>query len=500
MKGSFDPAKTAFSRVFITPGQAGPTHEPEYQSCLRAGSVSQGFGDIERIECPSDDAYGEFDEIGRVQGAIERASSSLMGRYAADVASRLLELARNRCAADVQVHFGKCTNPRSFNTFTKALIWEDAVLTNYSTEDLGALESGENSSVIENTDLSIGTFYEVLQLTLQERAPDVVVNQLVDAVVCDIRACGDCDDYSEGCNKAYVLQGGILGSPGTPPDVLYTGDKGSTWASDEILPLTNAQSANAIACLNDYVIVVSNDAGSVIYKIANTIQAGTPGAWTEITTGIVAGGEPNDIWSTGVGAYVVGDGGYVYYMEDPTLGVTAVDAGVAASSNNLNAVHALSDERAVAVGDSDTIIYTEDRVTWVAATVTGGGNNLQGVWMRSEKEWWVVDDGGSLWYTLDQGQNWTQKALPGIATTALYDVQFATNSVGYVAGVSNSVGAVYRTYDGGYSWVKLPEQVGSLPGSSTQVSAIATCINDPNYLIVAAQDGASDGVLLVGKD
>lgn len=497
---SYTIAKTAFSRVFIIEGQAGPDHRPEYQSCMRAGSVSQSFGDVDRIECPSPTEYGQFEEVGRVQGSVERAASSLIGRYAADLASELLRLAKQRCASDIQVHFGKCADPRSFNTFTKALVWEDVYLTNYNTEDLGALESGENASIMENSDLSIGSFYEVLQLTFVERAPDIVVNALVDAIVCDQRTCGDCDEYSEGCAKAYVLQGGILGSPGTPPDVLYTGDGGANWGTDEILPLTNAQSADGIACLNNYVVVVSNDAGSLLYKLQTNVQGGVLGLWTEITTGIVAGGEPNDIWSTGVGAFVVGDSGYVYYCEDPTLGVSVLDAGVAAGGQNLNAVHALSDEKAVAVGNTDTIIYTTDRITWATATSVGSGANLTGVWMRTETEWWVTDAAGGLYYTKDSGNTWTVKTLPGTTISALYDIVFSTGSVGYVCGVANSQGAVWRTYNGGYDWVRLPEGVGSLVGGSSQVNALAGCINDPNFLIVAAQDALNDGVLLVGKD
>ena len=292
MGSSFNPAKTAFSRVFLIEGQAGPTRAPEYQSCLRASGVDQGFGDIEKIECPSDDEYGQFIEVGNIQGAIERATSSLIGRYAGDLASELLELARKRCPVDVQVHFGKCTNPKVFNTFTKALIWENVTLTNYSTEDLGALSSDENNAIMETSDISIGNFYEVLQLTFQERATTVVTNQLVDAVICDLRTCGDCGTFSDGCYKAFVLQGGILGSPGTAPDVIWTDDKGKTWASDEITSMISSETADAITCLGDYVFVVSADTVSLHYKDKDTILAGTAFLWTEVATGFVAGVRP----------------------------------------------------------------------------------------------------------------------------------------------------------------------------------------------------------------
>lgn len=495
MGTSFNPAKTAFSRVFLIEGRAGPTREPEYQSCLRSGGVDQSFGDIEKIECPSDDEYGQFIEVGSIQGAIERASSSLMGRYAADLASELLELARKRCAVDVQVHFGACTNPKVFNTFTKALVWENVSLTNYSTEDLGALSSDENAAIMETSDISIGNFYEVLQLTFQQRASTLVTSTLADAVICDLRTCGECGLFSDGCYKAFVLQNTI--DEGNTTDVIYTDDKGQTWALDNVN--TTTEISNAITCLGDYVFVVSNADGSLHYKEKDVILAGTPLLWTGVVTGFVDDGEPNDVWSVGIGAYIVGDGGYVYYTTDPTLGVTVLDASEA-TTNDLNAIHALSDELAVAVGDSDTIIYTTNRVSWVLATETGGGGNLLGVWMRSETEWWVVDDNGDVWYTLNSGVTWTEKTIPGIAITALYNIQFASDSVGYIAGVANGAGALWRTYDGGYSWVKLPEGTGTLPGSSTQMTAIASCIHDVNYLVAVGADVGNDGVLLVGED
>ena len=118
----FVPTKAGMSRVFLIEGRARPDHVPSYQSCMRAGAPDQSFGDVEKIECPSPDAYNQFEEIGAIQGAIERGTMDLVGRYASDLESDLLRLARQRCAADIQVHLGACTDPRIFNSFTKALI------------------------------------------------------------------------------------------------------------------------------------------------------------------------------------------------------------------------------------------------------------------------------------------------------------------------------------------------------------------------------------------
>jgi hypothetical protein len=496
---SFTPAKSAFSRVFIIPGRARPDHDPEFQACMKAGAVDWSFGDIEPIQCPDPENYGQFDEVGQIRGAIERASSSLAGRYAANLASRLLGLAKLRCQVDVHVHFGVCTDPRVFNAFTKAVILENVALPTWSTEELGAMSSDENAPVAENVDLNIGNVDEALPMTFQKRAGDTVQNEVVDVVNCSAISCGDeCSDEDEGCEKIFALAGATTGSPGTAPDVLYSEDKGVNWGINEIDSLLPAESADALACVLDYVVVVSGASCSMHYKSKADVLLGTVGDWTEVTTGFVAAKCPNDIWSVGYSAFIVGDGGYVYYTDDPTSSVSVLDAGVA-TTNNLQAVHALDDKFAVAVGASDTIIYTTNRYNWVAATATGGGNTLQAVWCKNEKEWFVVDNAGGLYYTLDGGNTWTEKGLPG-TVTELHDVQMASDSVMYVAGRHDSSGRIWRSYDGGFSFVALPEGISSLP-EVRDINAIAACSNDINHLC-AVGEGATlnDGVILVGED
>lgn len=495
----FNPAQTAFSRVQLIEGRARADHAPDYQSCLKAQSYAQSFGDIEKIECPDPDRFGAFIEVGQIQGAIERGTIDLMGRYASDIASELLRIAKKRCSNDVHVNFGACTDPRNNNRFTKKLILADAYLTNFNTEDLGSLSSDENAVVNESTTISVAELFEILQLAFAERGQDVVTNPVIDVVICDRASCGDCDEESDGCQKIYALAGASPGSPGTAPDVIFSLNKGATWASNDINTLTSAQEPNAIACLGDNVVVVSEDSESNHYKSQANVDLGTVAGWTEIATGYVAGNGPLDIWSVGNFAFIAAENGYVYGTADVTLGVTVLDAGVA-TTNDLNAVHAISDEFAVAVGAGDSIVYTTDRTTWQAATATGGGNDLLAVWLKNEDEWWVGDDGGNLYYTLDRGVTWTLKALP-ITVTQINDIAFASNSVGCIVAENGTPrGLAFRTYDGGNSWLALPEGSGSLPLSDS-LDALALCSSDINFgVFVGLADDGLDGQILVGND
>ncbi len=115
---NYVPAQTGFSRVFTMEGRARPDHAPSYDSFLKMAGVSQSFGDITKIEMPDPKKYGAFIEVGQVRGAVERVTTSLMGRYASALKSKLLRLSINQCSNDLQVHIGACQDPSDFTSFS----------------------------------------------------------------------------------------------------------------------------------------------------------------------------------------------------------------------------------------------------------------------------------------------------------------------------------------------------------------------------------------------
>jgi photosystem II stability/assembly factor-like uncharacterized protein len=187
-----------------------------------------------------------------------------------------------------------------------------------------------------------------------------------------------------------------------------------------------------------------------------------------------------------------------------------VDAGVA-TTDNLNAVHALDENFAVAVGENDAVIYTQNQTNWQAPTTTpSSGANLNCVWVWSERVWWVGSSNGQLWYTVDQGESWTQDTLPGTSYTAIWDISFATPSIGYL-GVARTIGGtargqILRTYSGGGGsgtaggWTILPEQLGQIPNNDL-IRAIAACAYDVNFIVgTGTADNGTDGIIVVGED
>jgi photosystem II stability/assembly factor-like uncharacterized protein len=488
--------------VFLIEGRARPDHAPSYQGGFRMTAISQSFGDVTRIENPDPNQYGKFEEIASIRGATERAATSLEGRYAMDLISDLLRLARKNCAVDIQLHIGECTDPTDFNTFEKILVLEEALLTTWNTDDLGVLESGDETVVNENADLSARDLYEIMPITLGEKAAGEVTNEILDITIGDSPTCGECEGEVEtdGCFKIYAISSAAGGSPGTPGDVIYSIDKGTTWFAHDIDTLGAAEAPSGVAVVGSYVVVVSNASASQHYAAKSEFDTVSDPAFTEVATGYVASGEPNATWSVGNKAFVVGDGGYVYLIEDATAGVSVLDAG-SATVDDLLDVHALSASKMVAVGNNGAVIYTTNGTTFTAATrPVGVGVHLNCVWMKSDSVWMVGTSAGSLYYTLNSGVTWTAKGFPGAGTGVVRDIAFSTDAVGWLAhDTTTPAGRILRTYDGGQQWQVIPEQTGTIPAND-HITALAACSLDPNFVVAGGlADNGTDGIVVTGS-
>jgi len=496
---NYKPVKSSFTRSFVIEGRARGDHKPAYSSQMKLTGLTQSFGDITDIEIPDPAAYDKFIKVDRTQGDVGRATFTLTQRYATALKSILLRLARARCSLDVQLHIGECSDPSLFNSFTKAVILEDVVLTNWAPDDLGALQGSETNPVNEKSDMSASDIYEVVPLSFAERAQDVVTLEMLDGTICDANSCGSCGLESDGCKKIYTTSTAAGGSPTTPADVVFSMDKGATWKAHDVDTMLTAEVPGGIVCMGLYLVVFSYTTPALHYALRSEFESGADPAFTKMATGFLAGHGPNSAFSYNGKAFIVGDGGYIYWTDDPTSGVVILDAGLATASK-LNRVHAYDEDHAVAVGNDGAIVYTTNRTNWALSpgTPAAFGTHLLGVCMKSWTEWWITAANGTMWYTLNSGVNWTQKFVPGTAPSSLKSIKFATKTIGFLCGTVSSHGRLWRTFDGGYSWVVLPESIGVMPASD-RFNTIITCSLDPDFVVaVGLGDNAVDGIIVVG--
>ena len=497
-----DIQRNDLSRLWLLDGRAGPSNVPTYETRAIAGGANFPGGTPTKIENPDPASYGKFVTAGLIPGEEGEPTMEVTARFDPDNASKFLALLRGGCNADLQVHIGECHDPQDFNGgWSKVAVLEEARPTSYGTDTLGSLQSSDRAVVNETVPFQGTDYYEILRLIFAEQAGALIELEIIAVEICDARTCGECGIATSGCD--HILATAIAGSasPGILAQVIFSSDGGLTYGETFPTTLAATEDPSDATCVSPNYVIISNDSCSLHYASVADILAGTE-IWTEVTTGFVAAiGCPNAIFSVNSRVtWIVGDGGHIYFTADPTSGVT-VQADGTVTSENLNAIHAASDDDALAVGDNNALVRTSNGgEIWEAITGPAPAVVLNTCWMVNDQQWWVGTAGGQLFYTLNGGTDWVEKVFPGSGAGEVRDIAFTNGTIGYIAhDTAVPLGRLLRTIDGGQSWYVLPEGQGSMPVND-RFNAIATC-EKPNENVVFAgglADGGTDGILVKG--
>jgi photosystem II stability/assembly factor-like uncharacterized protein len=495
-------AKSSQSRVFVTEGAAGPHQAPRYLRLARALTPEQGYGDVTPVYGPSQSRYDQFVVHDKIQGQRPLPTLGVESLYELG-GPALLDLSKRECDLTLSVHLGSCRAPDDHNggwADGHVMMFSRGKITNWASTELGALDGDQRAPVMETIAATGEKLYPIKPITPTAIQGALVTDEVIDVAICDVVSCGDCGVPSDGAKIQFALVLDSSGSPGLPAKVLYTDDGWATAGSSAISSLGLAESPDAFACMGAYLVVVSEDSGSHHYvKIADLLAGG--GIWTEVTGGYVGGGEPKAISVVnGQLAWVVGAGGYIYKLTDPTQAPTVSDAG-SATTQDFRAVHAFDDDVVVAVGDANVVVATTNGGdTWVLITGPSIGVGLRSLWVASTNVWLVGNAAANLYYTIDGGTNWSQKTYPASpAAGDVADITFVTEEVGYLASNNSAAlsGALYRTIDGGYSWYEVPESGAAFP-TNRRLNAIAAPDAEgvENTVLVGGLLDANDGILI----
>lgn len=490
-------SKASGSRIFSIEDRAGPSRTVRYQSLARAQAPNMDFGALTIVRVPDPNRYGSFKAVDVIKGAPNPITMTFQFRHTRDV-SDMLRLGRKGCPLDFQVHFGACKDPSDFQLgWDKILVFENATIQTYGTDDLGSLDQGQEAVVNENIPIEALDMYEITRVSATEIASVDITQEIVDVVICDSPTCGDCGRTSDGCQRMFAMTKTNDGSPGAGARLIYSSDGGVTTQFTTVTTMGANENATGIACVGNNLVIISNGGLAIHYANMEDIINGVA-VWTKTVVGLVAAKGPNWIFSLGrTFSWIVGDGGYVYFASDITAGVSVLNAGIA-TSQNLKSIHGTDELNLVAVGVSNAIIKSTDGgLTWTSITGPEVGATLNVIVMRTEKEWMIGTATGKLWYTTNGGVSWTQKRFSGDNAGQVRDITFPTPTVGYMShDTATPVGRVFRTIDGGASWYTVPEDTSfSLP-ANLQINSVASCSSNPNVSFAGGIKVATDGILM----
>lgn len=488
-------AKSGQARVFVQPDGSSPDNPYLFVGCLNLGGLQNDLGTGEPIFCPSSSVPGKFDIVDTTAPPPSLPTTDFtqhMDRFLNDF---WWDLRKRRCKFNGKIKLSACARPDDPDDFESLIILKDMELTAFNT---GSFNGLAEDAVIDLTgSLQMLDFDSFKPIIMGETADTVVFSEALDGMIADKVQCGgDCGQQSDGCQRMYVLTTTIAASPALASQLVHSKNGGATWATDNITTL-GVQAGNKVAQVGNRIVVISSVDLAHHYKLQSAVDAGTSGAWTRVSGGYVASKGPRAIWSKSPSeTYVAAAGGYVYFMSNPASSVAVLTDG-SVTVQNLNDIRGTG-RNIVAVGASNAVIVSYNGgATWSLVTGPAIGVALNTVEVINKNTWFIGAANGKSYFTTDGGASWTD-CTPDSAITAVNQIRFVDDIVGYMSVTISGGSRIYRTADNGASWHNESPYISSVPAADGY-NFVAPCPGSYNVLLAGGiESGGTDGMLALG--
>jgi photosystem II stability/assembly factor-like uncharacterized protein len=439
----------------------GPNTVPVYLGCHQLGDVDQPEGDLELIYCPDESGPSRFKTVGSLQGAAGAITTSVT----TDVTDELDELERTKCPFTLFVHMSKSGRKDVFTNFDRTYVFVNVRITSRGLTNLTARTPDDNARSEQTFDLSAEELLRLVTPTINRQSISET-QSINDITFCNEETCRtDEDPASAICQTGFAACDGPLGSPSASANVLVT-TNGGTWAATDADPFDIEENVSGVECFalsRDTTRVLASRGSMNAGIAAEVAYSDDSGAtWTLVTVGTATGkyvptGQSMFAFDRN-SIYVGLDNGYIYKSTDAGLSYTAIESGTIHAAA-WNAIMFVDENVGWAVGAANIIARTIDGGTsWsqVTGPAAEAGNDVLTVWVLDRNRAWIGYDSGRLYYTLDAGVTWSERAFTGSGVGDVRDVAFLNDSLGFLATDNASpLGAIHWTIDGGYTWTAL---------------------------------------------
>lgn len=445
-----------------------------YHSCIGIGDISRSKGSRNKIYCPSDEKYGEFDIVQSFEGEQADGTISFNTHYTYSK-SQLEKMYDRECLFTAQIHFGSCTSPDNFSEFEKVIILSGVSVNSYGLSNLFASQPSERNAVNESVEATFYDMCTVVKPSFGQQFDDVLnAGPIIDSFAfCDDECCL-CPDGS----GIYHVQLVDCGTDCTRVRIIYNNDCNNWQAVNhpacDGLGCNQNVNKNLISDNDGYHYIHLNGSFSdnVFSTLSNAKYTIPVTALLNNSTLLAADGQGNKI-------VFVGENGYVF-VYNISSGVyeqfTHTDLPL---NETFCAVKICSDDNCqfVVGGESGQVFH------WDGTNLnTHSFNTIAQVHHVAMPSCCSILASIEDTTYISCNGNVTETNLMGYVTA----IEFANQHVGYAVSQLNGSAFVSMSVDGGNTWAVIDSGLDN----DAVYTSISICNEDLSQIIIGGQSGA----------
>jgi photosystem II stability/assembly factor-like uncharacterized protein len=501
-------------RAYIQFGGAQPGNPVQFSGqdaeymAIEGVKIPDGQGKITPVWVADPKRIGRYRLVSRKLEPPDLASATLKFYEKHNALPRHLQ--KINCPFNLYENYGACKDLSDYlGGWTDYVMIYSAALID-GVKDLGTRTSFDKDEVlIDSLPLKLADAYPIGALSFGDNAQTIITLEVIDVVYGSVEQCGACQPPDDGTKRIYAVTKSSGSTPGTAPRLIYSVDGGVNWTQAAITGIGDIEDPVAVEMVGNYIMVVTRTAGGTTtggyYYAQINYYTGAPGTWTKVTAGFVAGWQPYHAFVLSPREiFFCADGGTIYKSTDITAGVDWSLPPGTVTNTALTRIQG-QDETLVAVGASGVVVVSTNRgKNWGTAISSPVVATLTAIWVVDDNLWWVGTSSGTLWYTLNSGNSWTQKRFNGDSAGVVRDIIWVNNEVGYFShDTATPTGRIFSTWNGGRDWTNVAPRINNVP-TANRFNALAIPFIDNTGLaantIMAAglSGGGVDGILIQG--
>lgn len=501
-------------RIYRQAGGPGPDRPLTYagkstQYLMIDGVNSAIRGSVTPINVPDPNRRRAFRTVGRSEEAPEFSTFDLTALQ--KHGSLPFSLSDLTCEQNFYLSVGACKNPSDFLRGWSDMVYVFSGALPGESVDMGALTGWDSDDQIEHQiPFTADAIYGIGKMSFGEKAGPQIDREVVDLVYGSNLDCGDCGPQDDGTKRLYMLtKASGAGSPGLPSEIVYTTDGWLTFGEATITGIGANVDATAIDIVGDKLIVLVNAEDAYYWSTINAVT-GVPGAFSKVTSGFVAAGSPNDLYVLDTNnVFIVGDAGYIYKLSQVGDAVSVLSAGTV-TTQVLNRISGDGEDTIVIVGFAATVITSLNRGATFATTTASpatGTNSLQALAVVDALRYWVGSSQGYLYRTTDGGETWVQERFSGDQAGVIYDLIAVNRETLYFShSTATPTARIFSTWNGGESWTNESPRILNMPTFNRATRLAVPNIDSTNGMTIASNTlaigglsgGGTDGIALLG--